>query len=96
MIRTKLDLKTYLSHDSKNYPNQNNGLLRKIKSSFLVNPISEQGHIWNYIKEMRYVEYYDFKRQNNHIYVIPYLYHLSRLRKESHITGFQIPPPYMW
>lgn len=92
MIRTKSDLKTYLSHDSKNYPNQNNGFLRKIKSSFLVNPISEQGHIWNYIKEMRYVEYYDFKKQNNHIYVIPYLYHLSRLRKESHITGFQIPP----
>lgn len=31
-------------------------------------------------------------KKKNKMYLLPYLYHLSRLRKESHITGFQIEP----
>lgn len=96
MIKSKAELRNFFLEDSKNFRSQTSGVFSKLKSLLLANPISEQRHIWNYIKEMRYVEYYDFKKQNNRIFMLPYLYHLSRLRKESHVTGFQIPPPYMW
>lgn len=93
MIKSRTELKDILLHDSINYKSQTEGWKRKIKSCLLANPISEQKHIWNYIKEMRFVEYYDFKKQHNFIYILPYLFHLFRLRKESHVTGLQIPPP---
>lgn len=92
MIKSKAELRNFFLEDSKNFRSQTSGFFSKLKSLLLANPISEQRHIWNYIKEMRYVEYYDFKKQNNRIFMLPYLYHLSRLRKESHVTGFQIPP----
>lgn len=92
MIESRVELKAVLFQDSKNFKSLAKGRLRKIKSCILANPISEQIHIWNYIKEMRYVEYYEFKKTKHFLYILPYLFHLFRLRKESHVTGFQIPP----
>ncbi len=92
MIENKQDLEIYLEEDSKNYKSQVQGFFKRIKTNLLSNPISEQKYIWRYIKTLRYVEYYDFKRKNNIIYYPYYIVLLSKLRKLSHITGFQIPP----
>ena len=91
MIMTKKELKEYLKADSKNYKNQI-GFLKKLRCNMFSTPISEQKHIWMYIKHMRYVEYYGKMKKKNKIYQLHYLYHLLRLRRESHITGFQIEP----
>lgn len=92
MIKSKRELRIYLEQDSKNYKSQVQGWIKRFKSNLLSNPISEQKYIWCYIKTLRYVEYYDFKRKNNLIYYPYYVFLLSKLRKLSHITGFQIPP----
>lgn len=92
MITSKTELRDFLKSDNINYLPVSCGFLRKLKSQMLSNPISEQKHIWNYIKEMRYVEYFDFRKKTNVFYWLFYVYHLYRLRRESHITGFQIPP----
>lgn len=81
-----------LNADSRNYQSQMCTWKEKIRNHIFATPISEQKHIWSYIKHMRYVEYYEFKKKHNRIYLLPYIYHLSKLRKESHITGFQIEP----
>lgn len=92
MITTRSELMEFLEADSINFKSQTSGILNRWKANLCSNPISEQKHIWKYIKEMRYVEYYDYKKKYNKVFLIPYLFHLIKLRKESHITGFQIPP----
>lgn len=96
MIDSFDKLHEYLLCDSKNYePFIGNSLVdwaKRFNTIIFSTPIGEQRHIWNYIKEMRYVEYYDYMSRLNKLYKIPLLYHLHFLRKESHITGFQIPP----
>lgn len=92
MITSKTELRDFLKSDNINYLPVSCGFLRKLKSQMLSNPISEQKHIWNYIREMRYVEYFDFRKKTNAFYWLFYIYHLYQLRRESHITGFQIPP----
>lgn len=92
MIKSKKELREYLEADSKNYKNENGSLLKRIKVHLLSNPISEQKYIWLYIKTLRLVEYYEYKRSKRIIYVIPFLFYLYKLRKYSHVTGFQIPP----
>ena len=92
MIRTYNDLSEYLAADSLNYSIRVAGIFKRLRNNLFSTPISEQKHIWAYIKHMRYVEYYGYMKKKSKIFLIPYLYHLSRLRKESHITGFQIEP----
>ena len=92
MIKNKQELRIYLEQDSKNYKSQVQGWAKRFKANLLSNPISEQKYIWRYIKTLRYVEYYDSKKKNNLIYYPYYVFLLSKLRKLSHITGFQIPP----
>lgn len=92
MITSKEVLAEYLKADAVNYKSQVCSLGNKLKYNILSTPISEQKHIWAYIKHMRYVEYYGYMKKKSKVYLLPYLYHLSRLRKESHITGFQIEP----
>ena len=92
MIYNKKQLLEYIIADSKNYRVRVSCFSDRLKNNFLSTPISEQKHIWAYIKHMRYVEYYGTMKKNCKFYWFPYLYHLSRLRKESHITGFQIEP----
>ena len=92
MVFTRKELKEYLIADARNFKNQTTVLSRRLKADIFSSPISEQKHIWGYIKHMRFVEYYGYMKTKSRIYLLPYLYHLSKLRKESHITGFQIAP----
>lgn len=92
VISNREDLRLCLKADAKNFKSQVCSWKKKLKNNLLSTPISEQKHIWLYIKHMRYVEYYGNMKKKNKIYLLPYLYHLSKLRKESHITGFQIEP----
>lgn len=91
-ISTQKDLAQCLKADAVNFQSQVSSWKKRQKCNLLSTPISEQKHIWAYIKHMRYVEYYGTLKKKSKIFLIPYLYHLSRLRKESHITGFQISP----
>lgn len=92
MIRSKNELKEYLEADACNYESQNNGVLYRIKNNLLSNPITEQKYIWSYLKRLRYIEYYEYKRKSNFLFTLFYIWSLYKLRKLSHITGFQIPP----
>lgn len=92
IISTKRALEECLKADAKNYRSQACSCKKKLKNNLLSTPISEQKHIWSYIKHMRYVEYYGYMKTKSRLYLLPFLYHLSKLRKESHITGFQIEP----
>ena len=92
MILNKKQLREFLVADSNNLKMKAGSLKKRVHVNMFSTPISEQKHIWAYVKHMRYVEYYGFMKQKNKMYLIPYLFHLSRLRKESHITGFQIEP----
>ena len=91
MIKSKQDLRDYLEHDSKNYSQLfplKVGILRYIRS-FVCSPITDQTKIWAYIKTLRYAEYWMNKKG-----VLPFLmsvYYMSKLRRLSRITGFQIP-----
>lgn len=91
-IYNREDLRNCLKADSVNFQSQVSSWKKRLKYNFLSTPISEQKHIWAYIKHMRYVEYYGFMKKKNIIFLIPYIYHLRRLMKESHITGYQIEP----
>lgn len=92
MITSKKKLKEYLEADARNYKTQTKGWWHRLKCNIMSNPISEQKYIWLYIKNMRFVEYYDYKRKCNILFTPFYVWSLYRLRKLSHITGFQIPP----
>ena len=90
-MKDKIILKDFLDADAINYKSQNRSWIMKIKCNVFSNPISEQKYIWLYIKALRHVEYY----QNNSgrvIFKVFMLWWLRKLRKYSHITGFQIPP----
>lgn len=91
-IINREDLRNFFNADAFNFQSQISSWKKRLKCIFLSTPISEQKHIWAYIKHMRYVEYYGYLKKKSKIFLIPYLYHLSSLRKKSHISGFQIPP----
>lgn len=90
MIKTKEDLKIFLHSDSKNFSTQNSGTWKKIKYNIYASPIRENDIIWKYIYNLRHLEYH----LNNHgiIHKILKIWFFYRIRKLSHITGFQIPP----
>lgn len=91
MIKDKNVLKEFITADAANFKSQNCSWIRKIKHNVFSNPISEQKHIWLYIKSLRHVEYYQNKSDSiiNKVFM---LWWLRKLRKYSHITNFQIPP----
>ena len=91
-IINREDLRNCLSADTVNFQSQVSSWKKRLRYNLFSTPISEQRHIWSYIKHMRYVEYYGTLKKKSKFFLIPYLYHLSELRKESHITGFQIEP----
>ena len=92
MITNKSELRDYLDIESKNYQGQECGFLKRFWLNLFANPICEQKYIWRYIKTLRLVEYYENIKRHNKLYLPFYVYHLMKLRKYSHITGFQIPP----
>lgn len=92
MITNKSELRDYLGIERKNYQGQESGFLKRFWLNLFANPICEQKYIWRYIKTLRLVEYYENVKKRNKLYLPIYVYHLMKLRKYSHITGFQIPP----
>lgn len=84
-------MKEQLKADATNYKSQNTGWLNRLKYNLFSDPISEQKYIWLYIYALRHVEHYK-KLSPNIINKILLLWWLKKLRKYSHITGFQIPP----
>lgn len=92
MIKSKKELLEYIAQDSKNFKRQLARGGGKCMTNLRSNPISDQKYIWLYIKTLRYVEYYDFKKKSNKFYSFVFYYHLKKLRNLSYRTGFQIPP----
>lgn len=90
MIKTKIDLKEYLSADSINYKSQLRGF-KTIKSNLQCNPISDQQYIWKYIVALRHAELC-INAKGLWRHQIMRVYWLGKLRKLSYKTGFQIPP----
>lgn len=84
-------IKKQLKADAINYKSQNSGWLDRLKYNIFSDPISEQKYIWLYINALRHVEYYEATSLNI-INKLLLLWWLRKLRKYSHITGFQIPP----
>jgi serine O-acetyltransferase len=89
-IESYKDLLSWLYADSKNYNSQTSGKLLKYKRNLFSDPISDQKYIWKYIKNLRYTEYHMNMKGLYH--KIAKVYYLSKLRKLSYKTGFQIPP----
>lgn len=92
MILNKQELKSYIDAESRNYQGQESGWLGRFWLNLFADPICEQKYIWRYIKTLRLVEYYEYIKENNKLYLPLYIFHLMKLRKYSHITGLQIPP----
>lgn len=98
MIQNRKQLREYLACDKQNYEivAKPRSIRDRIIGRLLVSPISDQTKIWEYIKVLRKCEYYENVFWSNTFGDILrrffLLYYLSRLRKLSRITGFQIPP----
>ena len=91
MAKDKNTLNECLKADICNFNSQNCCWLKRWKYNLFSNPISEQKYIWLYIKALRHVEYYK-NAPYGIINKVLMLFWLRKLRKYSHITGFQIPP----
>ena len=92
MIQSKKELKEYLLLEGQNYQSQIGGFRKRFWMNLFSNPICEQKYIWLYIKTLRLVEYYENLKNRHKIFLPVYVYYLHKLRKYSHITGYQIPP----
>lgn len=89
-MKTKNELKYYLREDSRNYKDYFSFSFHSLLVRLSSHPSSDQCEIWNYIKTMRYVEFYGEKK--GFISEIVFIYYLRKLRRISYKTGFQIPP----
>ena len=92
MIQSKKELKEFILLEGKNYQSQIGGFRKRFWMNLFSNPICEQKYIWLYIKTLRLVEYYENLKNRHKIFLPVYVYYLHKLRKYSHITGYQIPP----
>ena len=102
MIKTKKQLNDCLKLDSANYLKRNNIWFKSFKNDLVTNPIKDQKHIWNYIKEMRVNEYYlnnSLLAESTHnsmfkrlLFTFFLILSNSKLKRLAYKTGFQIPP----
>ena len=69
-IINREDLRNCLKADAVNFQSQVSSWKKRMKCNLLSTPISEQKHIWAYIKHMRYVEYYGFMKKKDIHYTI--------------------------
>lgn len=99
MIRDRKELREFLNCDMRNYRILENpqSFREKILGRLVISPIADQTKIWEYIKVLRYCEYWSRSMSSNPLRFLLngggiYLYYLHRLRKLARITGFQIPP----
>lgn len=89
-IKSKQDLRNWLSEDSQYYSTQKRSILGRIKINMISHPCMDQLITWKYVRALRYAEYHI----NNHgiIHTFKRLWYLRRLRQLGYKTGFQIPP----
>ena len=102
MIRTRQQLQECLKIDAALYPKLNKNLFGYIKNCLVTNPINTQHKIWQYVRCLRYSEYYynnslftsSHKKKNIIVTwnTVMTLWYFFRLRQLSYKTGIQIPP----
>lgn len=103
MITSRKELKDCLRKDSASIlvlPHA--PWYKRLAHQAQMNPISDQWYIWKYIRHLRHSEYHlnNFRRLREDrafgirmaLHALLSTYHLSRLRRCSYKTGFQIPP----
>lgn len=102
MIETRKQLKECLALDSINYAKRNKSWGKSLTNDLVTNPINDQKYIWNYIKEMRYNEFYfnnsllaKYSHKSKFMKII-FMFFLilsnRKLKRLAYKTGFQIPP----
>lgn len=102
MIKTRKQLRECLALDSMNYAKRNKSWTKSFINDLVTNPINDQKYIWNYIKELRYNEFYfnnslllksSHKSKAMQIFFMLFLILSNwKLKKLAYKTGFQIPP----
>lgn len=97
IITTKYQLKEVLDCDSHAFASQNESVIRRLFHNMSVSPMGDQRYVWLYIKTLRCTEFYKYRYSYTHgmtkfFVAIGYMCVLSKLRRLSYKTGFQIPP----
>lgn len=90
MIRTYKDLNEYLKADSQNYWHLHQGWLKRWYSHLFTDPMTDQTKIWDYIYNLRHLEYH--LNNSGLIHTFAKIFYSWRLRKLGYKTGLQIPP----
>ena len=86
-LSNKKALADCLNADAVNFQSQVSSWKKRLRCNLFSTPISEQKHIWAYIKHMRYVENYGTLKKKSKIFLIPYLYHLSTKNRSKLICA---------
>ncbi|ADQ18136.1 transferase hexapeptide repeat containing protein [Leadbetterella byssophila DSM 17132] len=99
MIKTRSDLKIYLTKDAQLYPKLSGSWIKRIKNILVTNPINSQYVIYKYLCTLRNSEfhfnnsYFTKKRGiSAALHKLAVVLKFYRLRRLSYKTGFQIPP----
>lgn len=98
MIRTKQELKSALDLDSRNYTKRIESFYRSLRNDCATNTINDQSAIWEYIRALRYNEYYlnnstfdGNQKIRRFYYTLRLVLSNFKLKKLGYKTGFQIP-----
>lgn len=84
-IKTKKELRDYIEADKRNYIRDS---LKERLTDILLG--RENYRIYKFVKTMRYVQYYSYKKEHSIAYLLPYLYY-SRLYSNKCVRyGFMI------
>jgi serine O-acetyltransferase len=99
MIRTKSDLKDYLTADAKLYRKVSGSLLQRWKNYLVTNPQNAQRRIYDYLVNLRYAEWHlnnsvlsGSKSVTSLYHTVALLLRYWRLRRLAYLTGIQIAP----
>lgn len=85
IIKTKNELHEYIEADKKNYIRDS--YIERLTDIFLKR---ENYRIYKFVKTMRYMQYYTYKKGHNFLYKFPYLYY-SRIYSNKCVKyGFMI------
>lgn len=89
MIFSKKELQEYLKCDAESYGFKDS-FLNRLKQA-TTDPMHFQLLNWEYVKTLRYSEYYFNIRKKNIFTYIMFLFYIKKLRKLSQLTGIQVP-----
>lgn len=84
-IKTKKELRDYIEADKQNYLRDS---LKERLTDILLG--RENYRIYNFVKNMRYVQYYSYKKRQSIIYMLPYLYYSLLYSNRCIHYGFMI------